>query len=173
MEASQPVGVFEHLVHAHVKDVYDHLLSVYPSVDPDITTDAVFLEAERLLDYLPAAQPKRWLFGIARKVVARNHGEHDWKERNAAAVVEALTRTAKALRDWHAYTETERVIRVVRQMPVSDQDILRLISCMDDLDVEDLAGILDIDVTAARTVIDRVTATFDAAFLADGPSGDG
>ncbi|MCU1392653.1 MAG: hypothetical protein JWM34_1081 [Ilumatobacteraceae bacterium] len=71
--------------------------------------------------------------------------------------------------EWHAWADTDHVIEVVKSMSLPDQEVLRLITCMDDLDIESLASILEIDAADARATFERVTSTFRAIYAATDP----
>jgi hypothetical protein len=83
-----------------------------------------------------------------------------------------LADTAATMRDWHLWSETAQIIAATQQMPLQDQEILRLITCVDELDAERLAIILDLPVDAASLTLERVTTGFRAACDETNPSRD-
>jgi hypothetical protein len=153
------------LVHANIKLLSDHLHVAYPSVDVEATIDATFEAAVKQLRSVPETRADIWLLGLARKCVARDNRGKRWLERNGAAVVESIRRSAAAMDDWDLWFDTDYMIGLVERLSVADQEVLRLVTCIDDLDPAGLATILDISERRATALFERVTAEFRRAYF--------
>lgn len=158
------IRAIDRLVHANIKLLSDHLRVAYPSVDAEATVDAVFAAVATRIRSVPEVRTDLWLLGLARKCVSRdNHGKR-WLERNAAAVVESIRRQAAGMDDWYLWIDTEYVIGLIERLSITDQEVLRLATCVDDLDAAGLAIILHISERRASALLDRVTAEFRQAY---------
>jgi DNA-directed RNA polymerase specialized sigma24 family protein len=144
--------------------LYQHLCSVYPSIDPNVILDTVFIEAAQRIRSAPSSRTDLWLLGIARGIICRRQRGVAWLEDNALAVVDTIRTTAGELGDWHLWTDTERIITLIGRLSAADQEILRLVSCIDGLDARQLATILGVRPRRAARQLERVTGAFRQAY---------
>lgn len=159
-------------MHAHIKALYEHLRWVYPLADAEATVDAVFAEAARLIQSIPHSHPRSWLFGLARKILLLSNSGDEWQQRNAAAVIDSLRETASHMQDWHLWSDTDRVIAATEHWSISDQEVIRFISCVEGVDADSLAVILDLSVANASQLLNRLIERFCAACADAEPTGD-
>lgn len=158
------IAAIDRLVHANIKLLSDHLRVAYPSVDVEATVDAVFAAVSGQIRSVPVVRTDLWLLGLARKCVSRDSHGKRWLERNAVAVVESIRRQAAAMNDWYLWIDTDYLIGLIERLSVDDQEVLRLATCVDDLDAAGLAIILDISERRAAALLDRVTAEFRESY---------
>lgn len=152
-------------MHANIKLLSDHLRVAYPSVDVEATIDATFEAVVKQLRLVPETRADIWLLGLARRCVSRENRGTRWLERNAAAVVGSIRRSAAAMDDWDVSFDTDYMIGLIERLSVTDQEVLRLVTCIDDLDPAGLATILDVSERRATDLFERVTAEFRGAYF--------
>jgi len=152
------------LVHANIKLLADHLGLAYPVVDADAMIDAVFVVAAARLRSVPATRPDLWLLGIAREMLEHGPDRGVWQLRNAEVVVQSMRGLADDMDDLDLWASTDLIVRLIEQLPVEDQEVLRLATCIHDLDGGALATILGVSEQSASEALARVLETFRLAY---------
>ena len=100
------------------------------------------------------------------------HPEDTWWKDNAEATVAGLRSSGAAMRDWHAWTELDRLASAIARLAIPDQMILRLTTA-ESVDGDELALILGIEPADAVAEQSRVLDAFRAIYDEPAPSAAG
>lgn len=154
---------FEELYDQHFRAVLRFaLVRVDPDMAKDVVAETFFVAWRRLAD-LPA-EPRAWLLGVARKVIAG--------QLRSATRLTALRARILTMRDEddssefaHRLVEREEVLAALDALRPSDRDVLVLVA-WDDLAPADAAQVLGISKASFAVRLHRARRRFAAA-LAD------
>lgn len=147
----------------------------YPTADVDRLLNRVFEEADRRLDDAPSVDVEFWLFGLARSILVNRDDATSWMASNCLRIIDLLEDTATHLQDWHLWEDLNLIIEVLRDMTAPDQEILRIVTCLDNgVTAEQLALAIAVTPAAAETLLQTVLGALRARFERgiDAPTGD-
>ena len=136
-----------HSLHAYVR-------IVYPKTHADAVVNATFAQLWQHLDEVPDTAMRTWLRATARhEVLNTTRGEKRWYALGAR-MARLDHNESVAEPDIDSVGELQVVLAAMAALPEADRELL-LMNALEDLTTEDLASILEITTTAARTRLSR------------------
>lgn len=154
---------------AFYRECYPDLLryALSRSDSPEGAADIVaetFLVAWRRVNDIPAEQPRAWLFGVARKVMANHHRAAKRREDLTARLRKELAEVSPS-----ESTADERIALAFQALPEPEHEILRLVA-WDGLSPSELAVALGCSANAARIRLHRARRRLAGALDALAPN---
>jgi RNA polymerase sigma-70 factor (ECF subfamily) len=158
-------GRFETLYRLCYEDLLRYALrrTDRPETAADVVADTFVVAWQRIAD-VPTDQPRAWLFGVARNVLANQH-------RAARRGVDLAARLRNEL---SGVTVSQpdapiEISAVFRALPEADQELLRLVA-WEGLTATELGQALDCSANAARIRLHRARQRFAEALRAPTPA---
>jgi DNA-directed RNA polymerase specialized sigma24 family protein len=123
----------------------------------------VFERAERRTPSGHEREVRLWLFGEARALIRRRN-RPSWAEHNAFVVRSGLRDQGRAMTDWHAWNDLQRLVACLERLTPAEQEVIRLTSLYEDLGPHEVAVVLRVSPLAASALVERATAALRAAY---------
>jgi RNA polymerase sigma-70 factor, ECF subfamily len=159
----------EALFAAHHRQVLAYALRRLPPHEADDVLSEVFAAAWQHRHRVPDP-PLPWLYRAASNTVLHSQRSHSRRGRLAGRwqATAELTQEDHAAATDARLDDTSRVHAALALLSARDAEVLRL-SVWEDLDLQDLAFVLDCTPTAAKVRLHRARRRFSAALVPPGP----
>ena len=137
-------------------------------IDPERAKDVAaetFLIAWRRLDDVPA-EPRPWLFGVARKVISGQFRAEARRVALALRLEESQGRNTGPSDLAKTFSDRDEVLTAFAGLPERDREVLRLVA-WDGLDAAEAANVLDVTRLAFAVRLHRARRRLQRALEAD------